>query len=222
VTLATRNLVIIVRCNPLNIHFSSLATTGAPHLGYFVPIFKIADFLHAGCHVTILFADLHGFLDNMKSSWELLHHRCVWYEAIIREMLKVAGVPLERLTFVRGTSYQLSTKYTLDMYKMTALTTTAHTQHAGAEVVKQSSNPYMSNLLYPILQALDEEYLQCDVQFGGVDQRKIFMFAREWLPRIGYHKRAYIMNTLIPGLGKSGKMSSSEPHSKVSNVLLLL
>jgi len=44
------------------------ATTGAPHLGYFVPIYKIADFLQAGCHVTILFADLHGFLDNQKST----------------------------------------------------------------------------------------------------------------------------------------------------------
>jgi tyrosyl-tRNA synthetase len=38
-------------------------------VGYFVPIFKIGDFLKAGCHVTILFADLHGFLDNMKR-WE--------------------------------------------------------------------------------------------------------------------------------------------------------
>ena len=60
------------------------ATTGAPHVGYFVPIFKLADFLRAGCHVTILFADLHGFLDNMKSTWELLHHKCLWYEGIIR------------------------------------------------------------------------------------------------------------------------------------------
>src|SRR4051794_14683699 len=98
---------------------------------------------------------------------------------------------------------------------MAALVTTAHAQHAGAEVVKQSAAPKLSNLLYPLLQALDEEYLGCDVQFGGVDQRKIFMFAREWLPRIGYRKRAYVMNPLIPGLGKSGKMSSSEKLSKV-------
>jgi len=55
---------------------------------------------------------------------------------------------------MRGTSYQLNERYTLDMYKLSALTTTHHTQHAGAEVVKQSENPQMSNLLYPILQAL--------------------------------------------------------------------
>lgn len=130
-------------------------------------------------------------------------------------MLKRVDVPLDKLRFVRGTSYQLKENYTLDMYRISALTTTSHTQHAGAEVVKQSGNPYMSNLLYPILQALDEEYLGVDMQFGGIDQRKIFMFAREWLPRLGYKKRSYIMNPMIPGLGKSGKMSSSEPGSKL-------
>jgi tyrosyl-tRNA synthetase len=47
----------------------------------------------------------------------------------------------------------------------------------------------MSSLLYPILQALDEEYLGVDIQFGGVDQRKIFTFAREHLPKLGYKRR---------------------------------
>ena len=30
-----------------------------------------------------------------------------------------------------------------------------------------------------ILQALDEEYLKVDAQFGGVDQRKIFTFSKK-------------------------------------------
>ena len=41
---------------------------------------------------------------------------------------------------------------------------------AGAEVVKQAQHPLLSGLLYPGLQALDEQYLGCDAQFGGVDQ----------------------------------------------------
>jgi tyrosyl-tRNA synthetase len=191
------------------------ATTGKPHLGYFVPIYKISDFLAAGCHVTILFADLHAYLDNMKSDWELLKLRCEWYEFVIKEMLTYIGVSLDKLKFIRGTEFQLTQEYTMDMYRMSALVTTEHTKKAGAEVVKMTAAPLMSNLLYPILQALDEEYLGVDVQFGGVDQRKIFMFARNNLPRIGYHKRAHLMNPLIPGLGESGKMCSSEPLSKV-------
>lgn len=50
------------------------------------------------------------------------------------------------------------------------MTTLRDAMHAGAEVVKQSDAPQLSSLLYPGLQALDEQYLDVDFQFGGVDQ----------------------------------------------------
>lgn len=128
------------------------ATTGKPHIGYFVPMAKIADFLRAGCEVTILFADLHAFLDNMKAPWELLAHRTVYYEYIIKSMLKSIGVPLEKLKFVRGTDYQLSREYTLDVYRLSSVVTERDAKKAGAEVVKQVESPLLSGLLYPGLQ----------------------------------------------------------------------
>ena len=191
------------------------APTGKMHVGHLVPMFKIADMLRAGCEVTILFANMHAYLDNMKTTWDLLEKRTQFYELLTKEMLKRANVSLDKLKFIKGTEFQLQEKYTLDMYKLSALTTTRDTQRAGADVVKQTDNPKMSGLLYPILQALDEEYLGVDAQFGGVDQRKIFMLAREFLPKIGYAKRIHLMNPLVPGLGESGKMSSSEPNSKI-------
>ena len=60
------------------------ATTGRPHIAYFVPMMKIADFLKAGCHVTVLLADLHAYLDNMKAPWELLERRTDYYGHVIR------------------------------------------------------------------------------------------------------------------------------------------
>lgn len=125
---------------------------------------KIADFLAAGSHVTILFADLHGFLDNMKAPWELLNLRAKYYEACIKAMLTSIGVPIEKLTFITGTSFQLSKKYTLDVYRLLAMTSEHDAKKAGAEVVKQVESPLLSGLVYPLLQALDEEYL--DVCFG--------------------------------------------------------
>jgi len=204
----------ILKERDINIYWGA-APTGKLHVGHFVPIFKIADFLEAGCKVTILFANMHAYLDNMKSTWALLKKRTEYYELTIREMLTLAGVPLDKLEFVEGTDFQLNHEYTLDMYKLSALASTRDTKKAGADVVKQLETPKMSGLLYPILQSLDEQYLEADAQFGGVDQRKIFMFAREFLPKIGYKKRIHLMNHLIPGLGKSGKMSSSEPNSKI-------
>jgi len=54
----------------------------------------------------------------------------------------------------------------------------------------------MAGLLYPCLQALDEEYLHCDAQFGGVDQRKIFTFSEKYMPKLGYKQRAHLMNPM--------------------------
>jgi tyrosyl-tRNA synthetase len=207
-------LLEILKKRILKVYWGA-ATTGKPHVGYFVPMFKIADLLNAGSEVTILFANLHAYLDNMKTSWELLEKRTEFYQLVIKEMLKRVNVPLEKLKFIKGTDFQLQEKYTLDMYKVAALSTVKDTQKAGAEVVKQMENPKMSSLVYPILQALDEVYLGADAQFGGVDQRKIFMFAREFLPKIGYNKRIHLMNPMVPGLGQGGKMSSSDPNSKI-------
>lgn len=210
---AVQHLRGILQTRDLKLYWGT-ATTGKPHVGYFVPMSKIADFLRAGAQVKILFADLHAFLDNLKAPWELLEHRTKYYEAVIKAMLESIGVPLNKLTFVRGTDFQLKKEYTLDMYKLTSIVTVRNAQKAGAEVVKQVESPPTAGLLYPLLQGLDEEYLDVDAQFGGVDQRKIFTFAETFLPKIGYKKRLHLMNPMVPGL-TGGKMSSSDAASKI-------
>ena len=81
---------------------------------------------------------------------------------------------------------------------------------AGAEVVKQTDNPKLSGLLYPILQALDEEYLGVDIQIGGCDQRKIFTLAADVLPMIGYKKRIHLMTPMLTAIDAMPKENSSE------------
>ncbi|CAM1507915.1 Fc.00g047630.m01.CDS01 [Cosmosporella sp. VM-42] len=190
------------------------ATTGRPHCGYFVPAIKIAQYLAAGCEMTILLADIHGFLDNLKAPLDLVSQRAEYYRFTITEMLKAVGVPTEKLKFVLGSSYQKSPEYVMDLYKLCSVTSEHDAKKAGAEVVKQTSNAPLSGLLYPILQILDEQYLEVDAQFGGVDQRKLFTAAKEWLPKIGYKQRAHLMNPMVPGL-HGGKMSSSDKDSKI-------
>jgi len=212
-TLGEDRIEEVLKTRDLKVYWGT-ATTGKPHIAYFVPMSKIADFLNAGCEVTILFADLHAYLDNMKAPWTLLQLRTEYYEHAIKAMLESLGVPLEKLRFVRGTDYQLSKEYTLDVYKLSSIVTEHDARKAGAEVVKQVSHPLLSGLLYPGLQALDEQYLGCDAQFGGVDQRKIFTYAEKYLPALGYAKRAHLMNPMVPGL-QGTKMSSSDADSKI-------
>ncbi|KAK3326795.1 tyrosyl-tRNA synthetase [Apodospora peruviana] len=198
--------------NP-NIYWGT-ATTGKPHCGYFVPAVKIAQLLAAGCDVTILLADIHGFLDNLKAPLELVASRAEYYRWIIKAMLESVGVKTDKLKFVLGSSYQKGPEYVMDVYRLASLVSEHDAKKAGAEVVKQTGNAPLSGLLYPILQVLDEEHLNCDAQFGGVDQRKLFTAAKEWLPKIGYRQRAHLMNPMVPGL-QGSKMSSSDEDSKI-------
>jgi tyrosyl-tRNA synthetase len=190
------------------------ATTGRPHCGYFVPAIKIAQYLAAGCEMTVLLADIHGFLDNLKAPIELVAQRAEYYRHIVHAMLSAVGVSTDKLKFVLGSSYQKSANYAMDLYKLASVVSEHDAKKAGAEVVKQTENAPLSGLLYPLLQVLDEEYLDVDAQFGGVDQRKLFTAAKEWLPKLGYKQRAHLMNPMVPGL-HGGKMSSSDLDSKI-------
>lgn len=186
--------------------------TGSPHVSYFVPFLKIADFLKAGLRVKILIADLHAALDGV--SWEILEKRQKYYEAVIPAMISAIGVDLKKLEFVRGSSFQMKPTYFEDVLKMSMKNSVNECIKAASEVVKLGDNPKLGGLIYPIMQALDEEYLGVDIQFGGMDQRKIFVFARENLPGVGYKRRVELLNPIIPGLiGK--KMSSSVPGTKI-------
>ena len=108
--------------------------------------------MRADCEVTILFADLHAYLDNIKAPWESLQYRVKYYEEIIKAMLESINVPLEKLKFVRGTDYQLTEKYTIDRYKIGSLITIHDAKKAGSEVVKQVEDPVLNGLTYPGLQ----------------------------------------------------------------------
>jgi len=188
--------------------------TGSVSLAYFLPMLKIADFLKAGVKVKILLADLHALLDGV--SFEILEKRYEYYRKAIILILKTIGVDLKKLEFVKGSDLQLDKNYFHDLLKLSTLTTLRNSTKAASEAVKtaQGENILLSGMIYPLMQALDEEYLKVDAQFAGVDQRKIMVYAREYLPKIGYKERIEIMNPMIRGLvGK--QMSSSIEGTKI-------
>lgn len=208
-TLITRNLqevigdkdeiLKILNERPLKIYWGT-ACTNRIHIGYFVQMLKIADYLEAGCEVTILIADLHSMLDACKTPLNLINHRAEYYTKTIQFMLQSMNINIDKLKFVRGTEYQLSENYTMDMYRANSFITCKAAQHAGADVVKQTDNPAMNGLLYPTLQALDEHYLGIDIETSGIDQRKIAIHAKTIMPKLGYKKGMYFMTKMVSGL----------------------
>ncbi len=188
------------------------APTGKPHVGYFFPMLKIADFLKAGFKVKILLADIHAALDN--TPWEILEKRYNYYAKVIPLMIEALGVSSKNLSFVKGSDFQLESKYMFEILQMSSYASVRDANKAASEVVKMGDNPALSGLVYPLMQALDEQYLGVDVQLGGIDQRKIMVLARELLPKLNYLPRVEVMHPLIPSL-IGGKMSSSNEKGKI-------
>ena len=219
--LITRNLQEVISADELkellkskkeiSLYWGTMPT-GSISIAYFFPMLKIADFLNAGLNVKILNADLHAALAGVP--WEILEKRYKYYEHAIILLLKTIGVDLKKLEFVKGSSFQLDKKYTNDLLRLSTITTINEAKHAASEVVKLGDNPKLAGMIYPLMQALDEEYLDVDAQFGGMDQRKIMVYAREYLPKIGYERRIELINPIIRGL-VGEKMSSSIEATKV-------
>ena len=186
--------------------------TGSISIAYFFPMLKVADFLKAGLKVKILLADLHAALDLVP--WILLEKRYNYYERAISTILKTIGVDIKKLEFVKGSDFQLKPEYMYDVLRLSTMASVHDSQKAASEVVKLRDNPRLSGLIYPLMQVIDEQYLGADIQFGGMDQRKIMVLARESLPKLGYEARVELINPLIRGL-VGEKMSSSIEATKI-------
>jgi len=187
------------------------APTGSLHLGHIIPLSKVFDFQKAGVKTKILIADIHASLDDLKAPWEQIDKRAKF----TKKCIELALPWTEKPELVIGSSYQLSEAYQMDVLKVSTLATISRAKRAASEVTRMK-NPKVSELIYPIMQSLDEQYLGVDIQWGGIDQRHIMAFAREYLPKIGYEPRIELMQPLIVGLkGPGVKMSSSVPDSVV-------
>jgi tyrosyl-tRNA synthetase len=87
--------------------------------------------------------------------------------------------------------------------------TLSRAQRSMDEVGRQMEHPTVSQMIYPIMQMADIARLGVDVAVGGIDQRKIHMLAREYLPPAGFPSPACIHTPLLLGLDGE-KMSSSK------------
>jgi len=191
--------------------YHGTAPTGPYHMAYFVPIGKMVELEKAGIGIKILLANIHAALDDLKTPWEQIDMRAQYY----KKCIELAFPWQKKPEFVLGSSFEFDEKYVLDVWKIATLSTVKRATRAASEVTRMK-NPKVSELIYPIMQSMDEVGLDVDIQLGGTDQRHIFAFAREYLPKIGYKSRVEIMTPLMASLkGPGTKMSASIPSSHI-------
>jgi tyrosyl-tRNA synthetase len=181
--------------------------SGNIHLGHMITANKLIDLQQAGFEVTVLLADLHAYL-NRKGTLEEIE-KIAQYN---KRCFIALGLSPENTRFVLGSSYQLSPAYETDVLKMACDTTLNRARRSMDEVSRDAEDPRVSQMIYPLMQALDIAYLGVDVAMGGIDQRKIHMLAREGLPTLGYKSPICLHTPILLGLDGT-KMSSSKGNN---------
>ena len=175
--------------------------SGEIHLGHLTTINKLVDLKHAGFEIIVLLADVHAFL-NRKGTMEEIHALAEYNRRCFE------GLGLKDVQYVLGTEIQLSHEYQLLVHELAQQVTVNRAKRSMDEVGRQMDHPTVSQMLYPIMQMVDIAMLGVDAAVGGIDQRKIHMLAREYLPGKGYPSPVCIHLPIISGTdGK--KMSSS-------------
>lgn len=181
-------------------------TSGPLHLGHWLSIRKALDMQKAGFNVKILFADLHTYL-NKKGEEEWIQAMTEYWQATF----EACGLDAE---FIRGREFQEGTEYFHDVLEISKETTINRGTRSMQEVARgERDSQSISQIVYPLMQALDIEYLDVDIAIGGIEQRKIHMLAREALPKIGYRKPTCLHHPLVVSLTGGDKMSSSKPET---------
>ncbi len=178
--------------------------SGKIHMGHVLTVNKLLDLQQAGFKITVLLADIHAYLNEKGSMDEV--KKIAEYN---RKCFLALGLDEKKTNFVLGSSYQLEPEYMLNVLKLARITTLNRARRSMDEVSRDAENPKVSQMMYPLMQALDIAHLDVDVAVGGIDQRKIHMLAREGLPQLGFAAPVCIHTPILPGLdGK--KMSSSK------------
>jgi tyrosyl-tRNA synthetase len=178
--------------------------SGKIHMGHVLTVNKLLDLQQAGFKINVLLADVHAYL-NEKGTIEEVRQIADYNKRCFIAL----GLDEKNTNFVLGSSYQLSPEYMLDVMKLSRITTLNRARRSMDEVSRDAQDPKVSQMIYPLMQALDIAHLGVDVAVGGIDQRKIHMLAREGLPELGYKAPVCIHTPILLGLdGK--KMSSSK------------
>ncbi len=216
-TLVLRNVAEVVTEDELSALLSGkkkpsvycgFEVSGPVHVGTLVTATKLLDFDSQGFKVKVLLADVHTRLnrknvdiDAMVSYW--------------RQTFKAFG--LNKAEYVLGSSFQFKEEYIRDVLELGLKSTLQRALRSMQEVARDIENAHVSQVIYPLMQIADIKALGVDVAYGGLEQRKIHMLARETLPEIGYRKPVCVHTPLIPSLkGPEVKMSSSIPESMIA------
>jgi len=196
--------------------------SGTVHIGWKICTNKIKDFLECGFDFTVLLADWHAYInDKLDGDLEKIK-LCGRY---MEDCFTAMGVDKNKVRFVYASDYVGDPDYWELVLRTAKSMSVARVKRAmdimGREAEEAEKD--LSKLFYPAMQVSDIFYLDLDAAYGGMDQRRAHMLAREISKKIGRKTPVALHTPLLTGLQAGGrmdpieaKMSKSKPDAILS------
>jgi tyrosyl-tRNA synthetase len=201
--------------------YIGIEPSGLVHIGSLICFNKVKDLLDSGFTITILLADWHAYL-NDKLGGDMENIRvCGEY---IKDCFAALGMESSELKFVYATDLLDGIDYWEKVLRISKRSSLSRIKRTLTIMGRKEDEADMdaSMLIYPAMQVADIFQLDVDVAYGGMDQRKAHMLARDISEKLGWRKVVALHTPLLPGLEGGGrmeileaKMSKSNPESSI-------
>jgi len=209
-------------CNrPMKKAYIGIEPSGQAHLGWKIVAGKIRDLTEAGFEMTVLLADWHAYINDKLGGDMARIRTCAEY---IKDALEALGVPRGSVRYVFASDYIGDPKYWETVIKISKVTSLSRVRRAMDIMGRKEDEVELdsSRMLYPMMQVADIFHLDVDLAYGGMDQRKAHMLARDVGEKYGWKKVTALHTPLLSSLSGTermdpveAKMSKSKPDSAI-------
>ncbi len=199
--------------------------SGSLTVAHLITARKILDLAEAGCEVTVLLADWHAWI-NDKLDGDLA--RIGASGRAMQAAFEALGASGARVRYRWAHELPGSSDYWARVVRVAKATSLARTRRAMSIMGRGEEEPNLdtAKLFYPAMQAADVFELPVDLAYGGLDQRRAHVLAREVAHHYSWPVPTAIHTPLLSSLRGSGrmnpvdgsgegKMSKSDPASSI-------
>jgi tyrosyl-tRNA synthetase len=183
--------------------------SGALTVAHLITARKILDLAEAGCDVTVFLADWHAWI-NDKLGGDL--DRITAAGKYMQATFTALGAGPSRVRYRWAHELTGNSDYWARVVRVARATTVARTRRAMSIMGRgeEEANVDTAKLFYPSMQAADIFELPVDLAYGGMDQRRAHVLAREVAHHYHWTVPAAVHTPLLSSLKGGGRMDPTE------------
>jgi tyrosyl-tRNA synthetase len=183
--------------------------SGALTVAHLITARKVIDLADAGLDVTVFLADWHAWInDKLGGDLERIRASGRYMQAAFTAL----GADPSRVRYRWASELTASADYWARVVRVARATSLARTRRAMSIMGRSEEEASLdtSKLFYPSMQAADIFELPVDVAYGGMDQRRAHVLAREIAHQYHWPVPVAIHTPLLSSLKGGGRMDPTE------------